>query len=125
MKRIIVATLLTSSIVMVGCAKEIKTETVKAKAIVKELEYDEAYTTTIPVSTDKSVMIVPQYHPAEYEVTVDYKGVDYEVDNEKAYKKVEGKLYKPVDCEFTVKYYDDGTTKTTLNKIEGVNVEND
>lgn len=123
MNKIIVATVLASSLFMVGCAKEIGRDKLKAEATVIELDYDEEYTQMIPMSTGKTTTLMPQHHDAEYDVTVGYQGVEYEVDNKEVYDKVEHKLYKPVKCKFDIVRYDDGTSRMILTEIEGVQVD--
>lgn len=93
-----------------GCAKVIDTETIVVDATVVDVYYRGAYTQILP--TGKSCMIV--HHPAQYFVTLQYEDYKIRVNNEGLYNRYKDNIGGQVECNLVTRYYDNDTTKTTL-----------
>ncbi len=56
-------------------------------ATVTDKQYVAPYTTYISIMTGKTTQLIPDYHPAEYETTFQYGGVQTSSDDEGIYQK--------------------------------------
>lgn len=82
-----------TAIALAGCAEEYKTQTVDA--IVIEKDYDAPKTTKKRVKQNGKYVTKSKKHPAEYDVTVSYNGIEEEFDDKKLYNSVkEGQKIK-------------------------------
>ena len=109
--------LLISAFMLTGCAKCIdkKEESVKVK-IVNEY-YKPKETRFIGI-----INHVPQFRTdyAEYEITVDYNGVEYSLSDESTYRKYHGRIGKTVSAVLITKTYDNGNVKQYINCLGGL-----
>lgn len=123
-KKICLTLLIAGSLItLTGCGREVvRTEKVEGTGIVKAIDYAPAYTTVVPVCTGKSTTIIPQTHPEDYDTIIDYKGVEYNLGSSKLYNYIKdnNKLNKEVKCSIETVYYDDGTSRTDIVKVEGI-----
>lgn len=105
--------LLISAFMLTGCAKCIdkKEESVKVKIV------NEYYK---PKETRFIGMInhVPQFRTdyAEYEITVDYNGVEYSLSDESTYRKYHGRI----SAVLVTKTYDNGDVRQYINRLGGL-----
>lgn len=74
------------SVMLTGCVEEYRTTTVQATVI--EKEYDPPETTYKTVTVDGKTTKKKQTKPEEYEVTVRYKDIEKEFENEDLYDRV-------------------------------------
>ena len=125
-KKLCLGVLIAGSLLTItGCGKKlVRTEKIEGVGIVKSINYDAAYTTMMPVSTGKCITLIPQTHPDDYDTIIDYKGVEYNLGSSKLYNYIKdnNKLNKEVKCSIETAYYDDGTSRTDIVKVEGIDV---
>ncbi len=95
---------------LTGCAKVIQTETKIVNATVVETYHKAAWTQY--VWTGK--VLIPIYHKAKYEVTLQYKDYKIIVDNQDLYNQCKDSIGTLVECNLVTTYYDDGTSETKL-----------
>ena len=82
-----------ASATLAGCVEEYKSSTVEATVI--EKDYDAAKTTTKRVKQGDKYVTKKKKHPAEYDVTISYNGIEEEFDNKSLYDRVkEGQKIK-------------------------------
>lgn len=75
------------SSVLFGCVESYKSSTVEA--VVIEKDYDAPKTTTKTVTENGKQVVKKTTKPEEYEVTVEYNGIQKEFDNKSLFNKVE------------------------------------
>lgn len=113
----ILGVLLISISTLTGCAKCIdkKEESVKVK-IVNEY-YKPEETRLIGI-----INHVPQFLTdyAEYEITVDYNGVEYSLSDESTYRKYHGRIGQTVSAVLITKTYDNGKVKQWIDNLGGI-----
>lgn len=112
----ILGVLLVSISTLTGCAKCInKTEeTVKVKIVNEYYKPKEVHFVGI-------VNNVPQYRTdySEYEITVNYDGVDYSLTDSDTYKKYHGRIGETVQATLITKTYDNGKVKKWIDGLGG------
>lgn len=119
MKKIIaiLSLLLISILMLAGCAKCIdkKEESVKV-TIVNEYHKPEE------IHYSGMINHVPQFYTdyAEYEITVDYNGTEYSIDDESAYRKYHGRVGQTVSAVLITKTYDNGKVKQYISRLGGM-----
>ena len=86
-----------------GYNKVIKEETIKTRVKIINKDYRESYST--PLYTGK--VVIPVYHPAEYNVKYEYKGIKNSIDDEDFYNRVNENEEAVVNLH--VIYYEDDT----------------
>ena len=113
----ILGVLLISISTLTGCAKCID----KTEELVKVEVINEYYK---PEATHLVTIInnVPQFHtdPAEYEITVNYDGIEYTVTGSDTYKKYHGRICETVQATLITKTYDNGKVKKWIDSLGGV-----
>ena len=88
-------TLLLMLAVLTGCVEEYKESTVEA--VVIEKDYDPEKTTTKQVKENGVYVTKKTKHPAEYDVTIEYNGIQEEFDSRSLYDRVaEGQKIKVI-----------------------------
>jgi len=115
---IVAASLLIGLSTLTGCTKCIKktTEPVKVK-IVNEYYNPEQ----IKVAGYSGGRPIIKNEPAEYEITVEYDGVDYSFHSESVYRKYHGRVGEMIQGTLVTREYDDGTSKSRIVSIGGQN----
>ena len=65
---------------------------------------------------------VPQFRTdyAEYEITVDYNGVEYSLSDESTYRKYHGRIGQIVSAVLITKTYDNGNVKQYIDHLGGL-----
>ena len=58
---------------------------------------------------------------AEYEITVEYDGIDYSFNSESVYRKYHGRVGEMIQGTLVTREYDDGTSKSQIVSIGGQN----
>nr|DAE68489.1 MAG TPA: protein of unknown function DUF4969 [Caudoviricetes sp.] len=113
---IIAASLLIGLSTLTGCAKCIKktTEPVKVK-IVNEY-YDPGKIKVVGYSDGRPII---KNISAEYEITVEYDGIDYSFNSESVYRKYHGRVGEMIQGTLVTREYDDGTSKSQIVSIGG------
>ena len=119
MKKVIaiLSLLLISVFMLTGCAKCIdkKEESVKVKIINEYYKPEEIHYSGV-------INHVPQFYTdyAEYEITVDYNGTEYSVDDESTYRKYHGRVGQTVSAVLITKTYDNGKVKQYISRLGGL-----
>lgn len=113
---IVAASLLIGLSTLTGCAKCIKktTEPVKVK-IVNEY-YDPGKIKVVGYSDGRPII---KNISAEYEITVEYDGIDYSFNSESVYRKYHGRVGEMIQGTLVTREYDDGTSKSQIVSIGG------
>ncbi len=105
---------------MCGCSKEVGKEEFIDDAVVKSTNYKPSYTTTSFILAGKAVVPIVSYHPPEYKIEIEYKGITYKKNNKEYYKQLNGKLNHKIKCKFIKTYYDDNTSKIDLLEMGSI-----
>ena len=104
-KKILSAVIIVLIFISSGCAKCIKTEYEEVEVVIVDEYYKSAWVQ--PISTGKGVMIMS--HPARYEITVVYNGVEYTLDNRDTYAKYKDKVGQTASATLQIKIFDNNT----------------
>ncbi len=106
-----------SVFMLTGCAKCIdkKEESVKVKIVNEYYKPEETHLIGI-------INHVPQFRTdyAEYEITVNYNGVEYSLSDESTYHKYHGRIGQTVSAVLVTKTYDDGEVRQYINRLGGL-----
>lgn len=104
---IIIAALLVAVSSFAACAKVISTK----EEIVQVKIVDEYYRAQWmqPIRAGKVTTFV--IHPARYVITVEYNGVNYDINDREAYNLYKTSIGEYVEGFLTITTYDDGTVK--------------
>lgn len=106
-----------SVFMLTGCAKCIdkKEESVKVKIVNEYYKPEETHLIGI-------INHVPQFRTdyAEYEITVNYNGVEYSLSDESTYRKYHGRIGQTVSAVLVTKTYDDGEVRQYINRLRGL-----
>ena len=100
---------------LTGCANLISTETKKVDVLITYEDYSGAWLQ--PVWTGKMFTYI--HHPAQYEITVKYDGIEYTLDNETYYNAYNNRVGDTITGTLEIKTYDDGTVKYDIIALEG------
>ena len=104
-KKITMVMLVVFAIVaLAGCSKVVSTETFEAPVRIIDVDYDPAV--VIPMKSG-SVTIM-QTTPADYDVVVEYAGIEYTIDSRDAYKAAENNVGSVMQAVIEKTRYDDG-----------------
>lgn len=116
MRKILYLTLITLLIFsLTGCADLISTETKKVDVLITYEDYSGAWLQ--PMWTGKMFTYIS--HPAQYEITVKYDGIEYTLDNETYYDAYKNRIGDTITGTLEIKTYDDGTIKYDIIALEG------
>ena len=107
--------LLVLLLTITGCAKLISTETEKVDVLITETNYQHAWSQ--PVIVNKVITLI--HHPAQYEVTVKYDGIEYTLDDETYYKAYKDRVGETITGTLEIQTYDDSTIKKKIVALEG------
>ena len=100
---------------LTGCADLISTETKQVDVVIIHEDYTGAWMQ--PIWTGKMFTYVS--HPAQYEITVEYKGITHTFDNETYYNAYKNRIGDTITGTLEIKTYDDGTVKYDIIALEG------
>lgn len=100
---------------LIGCAKLIRTEHEIVPVEIVDAYWHMAYMT--PVRIGEITLV--QYHPATYQVTVEYGGVQYVISGCDIWEQYKGMVSFIVPASLEINTYDDGTVKHSINIIGG------
>lgn len=115
-KKFKITLLITSMLLLTGCAKEIDRKVEIVEGIVTDVNYRSSYMTPMYNAATKTTMLIN--HPADYDVYIEYNGKTYLLDSSNAYERCVGCVGKTIECEYTTIYYDNNSIKTILS-VEG------
>jgi outer membrane biogenesis lipoprotein LolB len=105
------------SFLLSGCSKVTNTETKNIKATILKTDYESSYTTTTYMMSGNSMIPITTCYPEEYNISLEYDGQEYEIDDEQYYNQYKDKQGKEVDCQLEIKRYDDGTDSKNIIKL--------
>lgn len=93
----------TLSLMLVGCSKlmNTKNETIVAKIVTTEC---------VPIA----------WMGAKWNTILEYNGMVCQINNEDVYNMCLNNDSKEVECVLTTKYYEDGTKKSYITKVNGL-----
>ena len=97
-------------LLLTGCAKCINVEYENVEVVIVDEDY-----TPMWLQPVKYGLIT---HPARYEITVEYNGAKYTLDDEDTYEKYKNKIGQTVNGTMEVKTYDDGIVKCDIWSLE-------
>lgn len=100
---------------LTGCTNLISTETQKVDVLITYEDYSGAWLQ--PMWTGKMFTYIA--HPAQYEITVKYDGIEYTLDNETYYDAYNNRIGDTITGTLEIKTYDDGTVKYDIIALEG------
>lgn len=111
---IIIAALLIVVSSLTACAKVISTKEEVVQVKIVDEYYKAAWSQPVMIGKVMSAI----YHPAQYIITVEYNGVNYDINDREAYG-----LYKSSIGEYTeglliTTTYDDGTVKYDVTALK-------
>lgn len=108
--------LLVVALLMSGCSitKETHRETVMVDAVVVSCDYDPPWYQ--PVWTGKTASMI--YHPADYDVTVEYDGMVATFDSETLYNAYKNRVGTTIKVNLVTIYYENGETRCRLERID-------
>jgi hypothetical protein len=99
---------------LVGCAKLVNTEYENVEVCVVDICHRGMWLQ--PVRAGKVTTFIT--HPDEYEVTVEYNGVSYTIDDEDTYNRYKGKIGQTAIGTLEIRTYDDGTVKYDITELK-------
>lgn len=117
---IVAASLLIGLSTLTGCTKCINTTTKPVKVKIVNEYYDPVKIRVVGYSGGIPIM---KNIPAEYEITVEYDGVDYSFNSESVYRKYHGRVGEMIQGTLVTRKYDDGTSKSRIVSIGGQNYD--
>ena len=97
-----------------GCVKCISTEYKDVEVVVVNEYYRGSYIT--PTHIGKVTTFVT--HPAVYEITVEYNGVEYTIDERGTYDKYKNKIGQTTIGKLEIRSYDDDSVKYNIVSLE-------
>lgn len=99
---------------IVGCAKCVSTEYENVKVTIADKHYRAMWLQ--PIKVGKSTTFIT--HPAVWEITVKYNGVEYTIEDKDTYNKYEDKIGQTTIGELKIETYDDGTVEYNIVSLE-------
>jgi len=102
------------TITLVGCASVISVEYEDVSVTIVDEYHRGAWAQ--PVFIGKIITVVR--HPATWQITVEYNGVEYTVSGSDTYNKYKDKIGQTVIGELETKTYDDGTKKYDIVSLK-------
>ena len=106
--------LLVVALLMTGCVitKEVSRETEMVNAVVTGVDYDPPRTTYVLVGK----IMVPQRHPADYDIFVEYNGTTATIDSEELYFYYENRIGESIQMEYITITYENGEVRHKLER---------
>lgn len=92
---------------MTGCAKVVSEESFEAAVRIIDVDYDPAV--IVPIKSGN--VTIMQTTPADYDVTVEYAGVEYNVDGASDYRLAKDNVGSSMLAKIVKTRYEDGTVK--------------
>ena len=102
------------TVLLVGCAECVETTLEDVEVIIVDVYHRSGYIQ--PIFIGKTVVTIP--HPAVYQVTVEYDGTRYIVDDKTTYEKYHDRIGEFASAKLEIKKYDDGTVERDVVSIE-------
>lgn len=112
MKKIISCLILSLfiGVMITGCKTCISSETFKDEAVIAKTDYTPSSIVSVPVGK----IISPIIHPASYDVTLSYNGIEYQFDNSDLYNYCKDHEGESIQVDISIDKFDDGTTRTDI-----------
>lgn len=106
--------LLVVALLISGCTitKEVSRETTMVDAIVTGVDYDPPRTTYVLVGK----VMVPQCHPADYDIFVEYNGTTATIDSKDLYLYYENRIGETIQMELITITYENGEVRYKLER---------
>jgi len=90
---------------MTGCAKVVSEETYEAPVRIVDTDYDPPVVRPMKSGS----VIIMQTTPADYDVVVEYAGVEYNIDSRDAYNMAKDNVGSTMQATIVKTRYEDGT----------------
>ena len=97
-----------------GCAKCIDTEYGKVEVTIVNEYYHETWLQPVRVGTSTTFIT----HSAKYQITVEYNGVEYTIDDSDTYEKYKDKVGQKANGTLKISKFDDGSVKYNITALE-------
>lgn len=114
MKRMSFMMIICLIISLTSCAKLVNTEYENVEVNVVDIHHSAMWLQ--PIRAGKVTTFVT--HPAEYDVTVEYNGVNYTIDDEDTYNRYKDKIGQTTIGTLEIRTYDDGTVKYDVTELK-------
>lgn len=98
---------------MTGCAKVVSEESFEAAVRIVDVDYDPAV--VIPMKSGN--VTIMQTTPADYDVTVEYGGVEYNIDGAADYRLAKDNVGSSMLAKIVKTRYEDGTVKFRVTEL--------
>jgi hypothetical protein len=99
---------------LVGCTKLISTEYKNVEVNVVDIHHSAMWLQ--PIKAGKATTFIT--HPAEYDVTVEYNGVSYTIDDEDTYNRYKDKVGQTTIGTLEIRTYDNNTVKHNIIELK-------
>ena len=113
-KAIVFLLIVISTLTLVGCAKCINTEYENVEVNIIDEYHRGMYVT--PMIVGKVTTI--RNHPAVYQITVEYNGVEYTISGSDIYNKYKEKVGQTAIGTLEIRTYDDGSIRYDIVSLE-------
>lgn len=97
-----------------GCAKLVNTEYQKVEVVITDEYYRGMYIT--PIFNGKTTIMIT--HPAVYQITVEYNGVEYTISGSDTYNKYKDNVGQTVTGTLEIRTYDNSNIRYNITSLE-------
>ena len=101
------------TITLVGCAKLVNTNHESVEVSIVDIHHRAAWLQ--PMRCGKVTTFIT--HPARYETIVEYKGIEYTINDSATYNKYKDKIGQTTIGTLEIRTYDDGTVKYDITGL--------
>ena len=105
---------LTMIFTLVGCAKCISTEYENVEVNIVDKYYRSTWLQ--PMSVGKVTTFIT--HPAVYQISVEYNGIEYKIDDRDTYNKYKNKIGQDATGTLEINKYDDDTVRYDVISLD-------
>lgn len=114
MKKVFLLCLLILTFCLCGCAKVVSTETTEVEVCIVDEYHRGMYIT--PIRAGKTTIM--QNHPAIYRITVEYNGVEYDINGSDTYNKYNDMVGQNTIAVLEISTYDNGEIKEKIIELK-------
>lgn len=99
---------------LVGCMKVVDTQEKEVEVTITDTHYEDTWTTYRKVGK----VLTPHVHPAKYEVTVEFEGKEYVIDDEYTYDRYKDFVGERVTGILKSVTYDNGSSMSRIVELK-------
>ena len=114
MKKVFLLFLLIFTFCLCGCAKVVSTETKEVEGVIVDEYHRGMYIT--PIRAGKTTIM--QTHPAVYRITVEYNGVEYDINGSDIYNNYKDMVGQNTIAVLEITTYDNGEIKEKIIELK-------